>query len=85
MTSEEEAAKLRKYSFALVTFHVADFIFTVLPLLVSVHFILRKKLRSVFCSLPFFTGPSKSNSKPVLKLLDLLRKALKKKIMLQNS
>lgn len=75
MTSEEEAAKLRKYSFALVTFHVADLIFTVLPLLVSVHFILRKKLRSVFCSLPFFTGPRKANSKPILKLLDHLWKA----------
>lgn len=34
-----------------LTFHVADLILTVRPLLVSVHFIRRKKLRSVFCSL----------------------------------
>lgn len=40
-----------------LTFHVADFIFTVLPRLVRVHFIRRKKLRSVICSLPFFDGP----------------------------
>ncbi len=36
-----------------LTFHVADLILTVRPLLVRVHFIRRKKLRSVFCSLVF--------------------------------
>lgn len=37
----------------LPTFHVADLTLTVRPLLVSVHFIRRKKLRSVFGSLDF--------------------------------
>ena len=37
----------------LLTFHVADFTLTVRPLLVRVHFIRRKKLRSVFGSLAF--------------------------------
>ncbi len=35
------------------TFHVADLTLTVRPLLVRVHFIRRKKLRSVFGSLAF--------------------------------
>lgn len=36
-----------------LTFHVADLTLTVRPLLVRVHFIRRKKLRSVFVSLAF--------------------------------
>lgn len=39
------------------TFHVADLRLTVLPLLVTVHFILMKKSRSVDISLLFFPKP----------------------------
>lgn len=50
------------------TFQVADLRFTVLPLLVTVHFILMKKSRSVDISLLFFPKPGptmrKKDNKP---------------------